>query len=96
MALSERNPAQSITRLKEDDRKPFRFFSTEEIELLRLVTDLLDRRATRLEIDQAVNSFYREHKDLTPLGPNSCDLFAPRGKALTDRPILDGCRMGVF
>ena len=59
-----RNPAKSLSRLKEDDRRAFRFFSTEEIELLRLVADLLDQQAPLKKIQQSVNRFYKKHKEM--------------------------------
>ena len=60
-----RNPAKAISRLKEDDRKPFRFFSQEEIELLRLVADLLDAGVSDDAICEAVERFHAGHRNLT-------------------------------
>ena len=60
------NPAKSIPRLKEDDRKPFRFLSREEIDLLRLVADLLEQQAARCQIHAAVEEFYAKHGNLIP------------------------------
>ena len=64
-----RNPAKSMARLKEDDRKPFRFFSLEEIELLRLVAGMLDEGVTRGRIEEAVEEFYASHGELAPYDP---------------------------
>ena len=58
------NPAKSIPRLKEDDRKPFRFFSIEEIELLRLVADSLEDNATPAMIEAALEGYSLAHPDL--------------------------------
>jgi integrase len=66
-----RNPAKAISRLKEDDRKPFRFFSEEEIELLRLVADLLDAGASEETIGETVGRFHAEHRNLTLVEPPS-------------------------
>ena len=58
------NPAKSIPRLKEDDRKPFRFFSLEEIEIMRQVADQLDRGVPLPEIESRVEDFYLDHPEL--------------------------------
>lgn len=102
-----RNPVKSISRLKEDDRKPFRFFSTEEIEIIRLVADLLNQQTPRGKIDKAVNAFYREHKDLSPACAKSKDTseankrgavgrsvlgWLPHGRTLVDFLLMTGSR----
>jgi len=87
------NPTKSLKRLKEDDRKPFRFLSTEEIGLMRCVADLVEKKAALREIETAVNRFYSEHRDLnagTCHGSNSIEQgsFQPsRSRSLLDSPV---------
>ena len=81
------NPAKSLQRLKEDDRKPFRFFSTEEVEILRIVADLLDGGASRKLIRDTVAEFRAEHSELIANG-NSASEESDEGNRIWDRPIV--------
>lgn len=85
-----RNPAKGVPRLKEDDRKPFRFFSLEEIELIRLVAGLLDAQATRRAIHESVSQFYKKHPDLDRSGS---PLHSANGARL-DEPVVSWLNNG--
>lgn len=98
------NPVRSISRLREDDRKPFRFFSTEEIELLRLVADLLDQKMPRRQIDEQVKAFFKEHPELSAANDSRAikaddeqpikrvNSWPPNGRVIIDFLLMTGSR----
>lgn len=67
------SPVKNVRRLKEDDSKPFRFFSLEEIEVLRLVADGWDEGESDESIDKKVTAFHRKHRDLKANGKCSVE-----------------------
>ncbi len=94
-----RNPAKSISRLKEDDRKPFRFFSIEEIKLLRMVADLLENKSKRLDIHQAVEEFVMDLDELilevlvsNERVRNDTPCWFPNGRLIVDYLLMTGAR----
>lgn len=82
------NPAKSIRRLKEDDRKPFRFFSLEEIELLRLVASLLDEKVGKDRIDAEIDSFKATHPELDLEVPETGETERKSTRWLRHGPII--------